>query len=124
MKESCCSVAPIKMVVSCSGASNLGQIANNTAVKMQESTVVQMTCLAALGARVNAYIKSVQEAGMVVIDGCPVACGKRTLEQNGISSFEYFDISKLLPEVVKGKTYDEVAKMSDKAFTLIMDQID
>lgn len=123
MGDTCCSNANPRVVVACSGASNLGQIANAVAVKMQQQNIGQMTCLAALGAHVDAYIRAALEAELVVIDGCTVACAKKAVEHVGVSRYDYFDISKLLPALAKGKRYDQVEIESEKTLKIIMTQI-
>lgn len=124
MGGTCCSDSSNMVVVACSGASNLGQISNAIAVKFQQKGIGQMTCLAALGAHVDSYIKSASKADLIVIDGCPVACGKKAVEHVGASAFRYFDISSLLPNLVKGKIYDQVEAESEKAMLLITEQLE
>jgi uncharacterized metal-binding protein len=44
-----------------------------------------MTCLAAVGADLSGFVQSAKEAGLnAVIDGCPVACGKKIFEAKGL----------------------------------------
>ncbi|MGE5423553.1 MAG: putative zinc-binding protein [Ignavibacteriales bacterium] len=123
MSKKCCSDPTNRMVVACSGASNLGQISNATAVKIHQQGVGQMTCLAALGANVDSYLKAAKESDLVVLDGCPVSCAKTTVEQIGLSDFTYFEISGLLPHVVKSKEYDQVESESQKLISLILEQL-
>lgn len=123
MSKTCCSDSTNMVVIACSGASNLGQISNAIAVKFQQRGIGQMTCLAALGAHVDSYIKSASEADLIVIDGCPVACGKKAAEHVGVSEFRYFDISDLLPDLVKGKKYDQLDAESEKALVMITELI-
>ncbi len=123
MSETCCSDSTNMMVVACSGASNLGQIANAIAVKIQQRGIGQMNCLAALGAHVDSYVRSALEAELLVIDGCPVACARKAVEHVGISEFRYFAISYLLPDLVKGKKYDQVEAESEIALGIITEQI-
>jgi len=123
MSEKCCSKSKDMLVVACSGASNLGQISNAIAVKIQQQGMGQMTCLAAIGAHVDAYIKSALEADLLVIDGCPVGCARKAIEHVGVADFRYFDISEVLPDIVKGKKYDQVEAEADKALLIIKDQI-
>lgn len=123
MSQSCCVDEKNTIVVACSGASNLGQISNAVAVKIQEQHMGQMTCLAALGARVDSYIKAVSYGELVVIDGCPFACAQKVVEGLDIQQYTYFDISKLLPDLAKGKRYDQVEAESDKVLEMIKAQI-
>jgi len=44
-----------------------------------------MTCLAAVSADLSGFIESAKSADKnVVIDGCPVACGKKIFESKGL----------------------------------------
>jgi uncharacterized metal-binding protein len=61
-----------------------------------------MTCLSAIGAGLSGYLESARGADRnVVIDGCPVGCGKKIFENAGIP-FEHFMMTKY--GVEKGKT--------------------
>jgi len=126
MKEKCsCDCGGTKgngLVVSCSGASNLGQIANALAVAMQEEGLGQMSCLAALAAEIPAYIQAAQNADdLLVIDGCSIACGYKIADAMGIKGFRYFDVSKHT-DLVKEKCYEQVDEYSknllDKLFEI------
>ena len=83
--ESCSCCGPITMVLSCSGGSNVGQISNEVARKLTVDNKAVMFCLAGLGGNVEPLVERTKEAERVlVIDGCPVACAKKTLERHGI----------------------------------------
>jgi uncharacterized metal-binding protein len=61
-----------------------------------------MTCLAAIGANLSGFVASARSADMnVVIDGCPVACGKKQFEVLGLKH-EHFIMTDY--GVEKGKT--------------------
>ena len=69
----------------CSGASNCGQIANNAVVQLTESGLGNMGCLAGIGAHDEKMVNGAKSAGRVIcIDGCAVACVRKTLELAGI----------------------------------------
>ena len=69
------------MIFACSGASNCGQITNAVAVKLASEELVIMSCLAGIGSHTQKYVDGALNAGRVVaIDGCAVACTKKTLE--------------------------------------------
>jgi uncharacterized metal-binding protein len=68
-------------VVACSGASNVGQIANQAAIELAKEKVAGFFCLAGVGGHIKGMVKSAKEAGlMVAIDGCPVQCAAKTLQ--------------------------------------------
>ena len=73
------------LIFPCSGGSNCGQIANQAAVRLTERGVGIVYCLAGIGAHENVMIDTAKAAVRVIaIDGCPVACSKKTLEHAGI----------------------------------------
>jgi len=70
----------------CSGGSNCGQIANDVGVKLTEEGLGNMSCTAGIGAHDHKMIDGAKSAGRVLaIDGCAVACAKKSLEHAGIA---------------------------------------
>ncbi len=68
-------------VVTCSGASNVGQIANQAAIMLAKEKVAGFFCLAGVGGHIPGMVKAAKQAGlMVAIDGCPVQCAAKTLQ--------------------------------------------
>ena len=70
MAEECCSPSEI-LIFTCSGSSNVGQVANQAAVDLQQEGVGKMLCLAGIGGHVSGMIASAQAGKRLVgIDGC------------------------------------------------------
>ena len=79
-KKCLCSNSDVK-IVACSGASNVGQIANQAAIDLAKAKVGGFFCLAGVGAHIKGMVKTGKEADLVVaIDGCPVQCAAKTLQ--------------------------------------------
>lgn len=100
----CCSCgsAGIKLIYSCSGAANTGFLADSTARKLAKEGKGKMTCLAAVGAGLSGFLESAKCADKnIVIDGCPVACGKKIFDANNLD-YEHYILTDL--GVEKGKT--------------------
>ncbi len=75
--SNCCS-GDTRLVYACSGAADVGQIADLTARKLSKDGYGKMTCLAAVGAHLSGFVQSALGADEnIVIDGCPVACAKK-----------------------------------------------
>ncbi len=75
-----CSSSDVK-IVACSGASNVGQIANQAAIELSKAKVGGFFCLAGIGARIEPMVRKGREADLIVaIDGCPVQCAAKTLQ--------------------------------------------
>jgi len=97
-----CGAAP-KLIFACSGAADVGAIADQAARKMTRDGAGKMFCLAGIGGRVPGIMATTAAAAKVLaIDGCPLNCVKNTLEQAGFSHFEHLQLADLGME--KGKT--------------------
>lgn len=70
------------MIFSCSGGCNVGQLANDVARQLSKNGTGKMACIAAVAAGVAMAIGGAKEAkAVLVIDGCPVQCARKTLEK-------------------------------------------
>ncbi len=80
-KEKCPCEADEVVFFCCSGASNVGQLANEAAKKLSSQGVGGMYCLAGIGGHISGFAEATREIKKVVaIDGCPVHCTRKTLE--------------------------------------------
>ncbi len=96
MADDCCAPNNNVMILSCSGASNLGQLSNQAAVELAREKFGKMFCLAGIGAHLSGFVQSAKDVpAMVVIDGCPVACAKNILEHAEIPVRAYVAVSDL-----------------------------
>ena len=110
--SSCCSPAT-KLIFACSGAADVGAIADQTARKLTKDGAGKMFCLAGVGGRVSGIMKTTEAAEKILaIDGCPLSCVKNCLEQAGFKKYEHLQLSDLGLE--KGKTPPS-PEMIDKA---------
>jgi len=96
MEDKClCEPAEI-LIFPCSGGSNVGQIANQAGVKLTQEGMGKFFCLAGIGGHVSGMIESTKAGKMLVaIDGCSVACAKKTLEHAGFNIDEYIQVTDL-----------------------------
>jgi uncharacterized metal-binding protein len=111
------------LIFSCSGASNVGQITNQAGVRLSQNGTGRFFCLAGIGGHVSGMIESAKAGKMLVaIDGCQVACAKKTLEHAGFNIDEYVQVTELGVE----KTHDfniepsDVGKITDYLSTQIL----
>jgi len=94
-KSCCCSAAP-KLVFACSGGADVGALADQAARKLTTDGVAKMFCLAGIGGRVSGIMKTTEAAAKVVaIDGCPLNCARKTLEQAGFTEFTHVQLADL-----------------------------
>jgi len=97
MEEKCLCEPNEILIFSCAGSSNVGQIANQAAIKLAQSGVGRYFCLAGIGGHVSGMIESTRAGKLIVaIDGCPVACATKTLEHAGFQVGEHVQASELL----------------------------
>lgn len=96
MGEKCLCESNEILIFSCAGSSNVGQIANQAAIKLAQGGVGRYFCLAGIGGHVSGMIESTKAGKILIaIDGCSVACAKRTLEHAGFQIHEYVQTTSL-----------------------------
>ena len=84
------------VILACSGAADVGELADQTARLLARDGYGSMSCLAGVGAGLEGMIKSAREAApLLVIDGCPTACGKKAVEGAGITGFQYLMLTNV-----------------------------
>lgn len=91
----------IRLLYACSGAADVGQIADLVARKLDDEEWGGMSCLSGIGAELSGFLESAKEADNIVIDGCPVGCGRKMFEKHGLP-FSEIVMTKL--GLVKGST--------------------
>jgi uncharacterized metal-binding protein len=90
------------LVYACSGAANTGLLADQVMRALNRDMASDSTCLAAVGADLSGFVESARSATRnIVLDGCPVACGKRIFEARRLP-YEHFVMTDF--GVEKGKT--------------------
>ena len=77
------------IITACSGAANVGLLADRVARGLRAESIGSMICMAALGAELSGYIESAKSADLnLVIEGCPVSCGKKIYDKLGIKHLQ------------------------------------
>ena len=101
-KEQVCSGGDV-LIFACSGAVDVGDIADKAARKLNSNGVGCMFCTAGLGGKVEPILKKTASAKRILaIDGCGLNCVKRGLENSGFTSFMHLQLGEIGLE--KGKT--------------------
>jgi len=96
MKERCLCEPNEILIFCCAGSSNVGQIANQAAIRLAQEDIGRYFCLAGIGGHVSGMIESTKAGKMLIaIDGCPVGCAKKTLEHTGFNIDEYVQVTEL-----------------------------
>lgn len=113
-KSDCCGGGTNKVVLACSGSSNVGQMTNEAAKRLDMAGDGKFFCLAGVGGQISGMVASVKGADtLLVLDGCPVGCGKKCVDQAGVVGYQYLVLTELgiekkhnydLPEVDLART--------------------
>jgi uncharacterized metal-binding protein len=104
MAEQCCCKAEEITILPCSGGSNCGQIANQAAVGLDTLGVGKIYCLAGIAAHIPGMVESAKSAKrLVAIDGCQVACAKKTIEHAGLKVTDWLCVTD--EGIVKSHTF-------------------
>ncbi len=76
---------PETLVYACSGASNLGQLTNEIAVRLDRAGLAEMSCAEAVGIETGPpHVAAQSGRPVVAISGCPLACADRLLAEHGV----------------------------------------
>ena len=97
-----CSSGP-RLIFSCSGAADVGELTDRAARKLTREGDGKMACLAGIGGRVSGIVKSAESsAAILAIDGCALACAKKSLEAAGLIKFTHLCLTDI--DFKKGET--------------------
>lgn len=114
MAEECCGTGGKIMILSCSGYSNVGQIANQAALELTKEGFGKMSCLSGIGGLLSGFVQSARDVPqMVTIDGCSLGCGKAILEKADVPLKGYVVLTDL--GIEKNKDLNLKRKDIDRA---------
>ena len=115
MSNQCC--GRTQLIFACSGAADVGAVADQAARKLTREGFGKMFCLAGVGGRVAGILETTKAAGKILaIDGCALDCTKKCLEEAGLAAFAHLRLSDMGME--KGKspvTEERVQQAAEKA---------
>jgi uncharacterized metal-binding protein len=106
-----------KLVFACSGAADVGAIADRAARALSREGAGKMYCMAGLGGDVGPIVETTRKASAILaIDGCGVDCVRHTLERLGFKDYAHMRVTDLGLEKGSSPANDEnVAKAAGKA---------
>ncbi len=85
-----------KLIYSCSGAADVGELADRAARRLSAEGVGKMSCLAGIGGRVDGLTSLAKNASSILaIDGCDQQCAKKALEAAGFRGFLHLKLDEL-----------------------------
>lgn len=122
-QENGCSGGPT-LIFACSGAADVGEIADKAARQLTRKGVGKMFCLAGIGGRVGGILKTTESAEKILaIDGCPLNCVRNSLELAGFKKFRHLQLADLGLEKGKSPANDEnVGKAVAQGATMVSGQ--
>ena len=114
-KSDCCS-GGVRLVFPCSGAADVGAIADLVGRRMTREGLGKMYCLAGIGGHVSGIVETTKAADEIItIDGCSIACATKAVEHIGITP-KAFDVAKMGFEKGKSPATEEAV---DKVYSEI-----
>jgi uncharacterized metal-binding protein len=90
-----------RVIYACSGAADSGQIADLVARRLDDEEWGGISCLSGVGAGLSGFLDYAKEVDNIILDGCPVGCGRKMFEQHGLPFTEVVITNH---GVVKGST--------------------
>ena len=94
--DNSCAAPASKLIFSCSGAADVGLIADQAARKLTREGAGKMFCLAGVGGRVPEIMKVAKAASKILaVDGCQMGCVAKCLEEAGFTEFGHIQLADL-----------------------------
>lgn len=96
------------LVYSCSGCSDVAQLANEVALRLDHGGVAEMSCIAGVGGGVPGLVRIARSGRPIVaIDGCQMHCVSHCLAHAGVAPTEHVRLYEQGLKKRKGRRYDE-----------------
>ena len=97
-----------RIIFPCAGTANVGLISNAAALQLADEGYGVATCIALLGSGDPGLKKRIAEADeVVIIDGCPAACGAKIADVHGVLPVQNIVITGLGIDKVYERDYTE-----------------
>ncbi|MCY1272400.1 DGC domain protein [compost metagenome] len=112
----------LPLVYACSGCSNVAQLANTLAVRLDRNGLAEMSCIAGVGGHVPALVSKARSGRPILaIDGCRLHCVQSCLNQHGVVA----DVHLVLGEYGVKKRYGEdcTEETADRLYTEVAELI-
>ena len=109
------------LIFCCSGAADVGEIAHQAARRLDEQGRGMRFCLAGVGGRVPAHLGKCRAAqAILVIDGCHVSCGQRTLAEAGFTQVLHLGVHEVgLAKGTSAPTPEHVQRVVTAACSIL-----
>lgn len=86
----------LPLVYSCSGCSNVAQLANTVALRLDRAGLAEMSCIVGVGGHVAALVNKARSGRRIIaLDGCPLQCVQACLQQHDLKADVHLILSQL-----------------------------
>jgi len=112
------------IVYSCSGCSNVAQLANSVAVKLDRSGMAKMSCITGVGGDVKSLVKVAQNSEKILaLDGCHLECVANCLKRHNIEPTVHLVLTEhgLVKNSSGDVTSETVEEFFQKASAIVKD---
>jgi len=111
-----------ELIFACSGAADVGEIADRAARKLTKEGTGRMFCLAGVAARKDGIMKTTETASKIAaIDGYSLDCVKKCLELAGFKKFAHLRVTDLGFEKGQAAVTDEnVATVAQRGASFLI----
>ncbi|NYT72726.1 putative zinc-binding protein [Halomonas sp. QX-2] len=113
---------PRALIYACSGCSDVAQLANSVALRLDHAGEAEMSCIAGVGGGVPSLVRIARSGRPIVaIDGCQMHCASHCLAKADVMPTEHVKLYENGLRKRRGQFYDEetIAKVSAEVKGLI-----
>ncbi|MDZ4182859.1 MAG: putative zinc-binding protein [Candidatus Cloacimonadaceae bacterium] len=116
---SCATNSATSSVYACAGASNVGKMSLDLAIKLHQNHKYRMSCAAGVGADICGFTDAAkaEDNSNLLIDGCPVGCLKQMFDAKGIGNYDHVVITEM--GIAKNGEFDYEPQIIDDLLTQI-----
>lgn len=83
-------------IIACGGASNTGKISEEIGERLHKECRAKFFSLAGLGGPIPGFADTILETdNVLVLDGCPSCCGKRCVDEEGLTGYAHLVLTEL-----------------------------
>lgn len=86
----------LPLIYSCSGCSNIAQLANQIAVDLDQTKIAEMSCIAGIGGGIKSLVKLAKSKRRIIaLDGCQLHCVKSCLALIDVKADHHITLTDL-----------------------------
>ena len=99
---------PRTLIYACSGCSDVAQLANSVALRLDHAGEAEMSCIAGVGGGVPGLVRTARSGRPVIaIDGCQMHCASHCLAKADVIPTEHVKLYENGLRKRRGQFYDE-----------------